>query len=83
MNYLGYMLADRNERLPEALQLIQGALDREPGNGAYLDSLGWVYFRMGKFEEAEQNLKMALEKILQGSRPSTITSATSMRSKAS
>jgi tetratricopeptide (TPR) repeat protein len=63
MNYLGYMLADRNERLPEALQLIQGALDREPGNGAYLDSLGWVYFRMGKFEEAEQNLKMALEKI--------------------
>lgn len=63
MNYLGYMFADRNERLPEALQLIQGALDREPGNGAYLDSLGWVFFRMGKLDEAEQNLKLALEKI--------------------
>ncbi|MCX6635303.1 MAG: tetratricopeptide repeat protein, partial [Acidobacteria bacterium] len=45
LNYLGYMLADRNVRLSEAQQLIQKALDRDPNNGAYLDSLGWVYYR--------------------------------------
>ena len=62
LNYLGYMLADRNVRLSEAQQLIQKALEREPNNGAYLDSLGWVYFRMGKLEEAEQTLRRALER---------------------
>jgi tetratricopeptide (TPR) repeat protein len=62
LNYLGYMLADRNVRLSEAQQLIQKALDRDPNNGAYLDSLGWVYYRMGKLEEAEQTLRRALER---------------------
>ncbi|HXJ39575.1 MAG TPA: tetratricopeptide repeat protein, partial [Bryobacteraceae bacterium] len=42
MNYLGYMLADRNVKLDEAHKLIQKALELDPGNGAYLDSLGWV-----------------------------------------
>jgi tetratricopeptide (TPR) repeat protein len=63
LNYLGYMFADRNIRLNEALQMITKALDREPGNPAYLDSLGWVYFRLGRFPEAETNLKMSLEKM--------------------
>ena len=63
MNYLGYMLADRNVRLTEAVDLITKALGREPGNPAYLDSLGWAYFRMGKFPEAETNLKASLEKM--------------------
>jgi tetratricopeptide (TPR) repeat protein len=63
LNYLGYMLADRNTRLTEALQMISSALEREPGNPAYLDSLGWVYFRLGKFPEAEDNLKASLEKM--------------------
>lgn len=62
LNYLGFMLADRNVRLPEALDMIQKALGREPGNGAYLDSLGWVYFRLGRYPEAEEQLKLALEK---------------------
>ncbi|MDP2997365.1 MAG: tetratricopeptide repeat protein [Bryobacterales bacterium] len=62
LNYLGYMLADRNVRLSEAQQLIQKALERDPNNGAYLDSLGWVYYRMGKLEEAEQTLRRALER---------------------
>jgi len=62
MNYLGYMLADRNLRLPEALDLITKALDKDPGNGAYLDSLGWVYYKLGRLPEAEQNLRRALEK---------------------
>jgi tetratricopeptide (TPR) repeat protein len=60
MNYLGYMLADRNVKLPEALSLITKALDKEPNNGAYLDSLGWVYFKMNRLQEAEENLRQAL-----------------------
>jgi tetratricopeptide (TPR) repeat protein len=62
MNYIGYMLADANLRLEESLDLITKALDVEPGNGAYLDSLGWVQFRLGRLEDAEKNLRRALEK---------------------
>jgi tetratricopeptide (TPR) repeat protein len=62
LNYLGYMLADRNVRLQEAYSLIARALDLEPQNGAFLDSMGWVYFRMGKLIEAETYLLRALEK---------------------
>jgi tetratricopeptide (TPR) repeat protein len=59
MNYLGYSLADRNERLEEAMSLIQRALEIDPWNGAYLDSLGWVYFRMGRYEDARAPLERA------------------------
>jgi tetratricopeptide (TPR) repeat protein len=62
MNYIGYMLADANLRLEESLKLITQALDREPGNGAYLDSLGWVQYRLGRLDDAEMNLRRALEK---------------------
>lgn len=62
LNYLGYMLADRNVRLPEALKLIRQAVDLEPENGAYLDSLGWVYFRMNDLDQAEQYLRSAIER---------------------
>ncbi|MBS1828976.1 MAG: tetratricopeptide repeat protein [Acidobacteria bacterium] len=62
LNYLGYMLADRNVRLTEAHDMIRKALDQDPNNGAYLDSLGWVLYRMGKLDEAEENLKKALER---------------------
>lgn len=61
LNYLGYMLADRNVRLDEAMKMITKALDRDPNNGAYLDSLGWVLFRQNKLSEAEQKLRKALE----------------------
>jgi tetratricopeptide (TPR) repeat protein len=63
LNYLGYMLADRNVRLEEAQKLIQKALDEAPNNGAFLDSLGWVYFRLGKLDEAQNILVQALERI--------------------
>jgi tetratricopeptide (TPR) repeat protein len=63
MNYLGYMLADRAVRLDEAYQLIKKAIDQDPNNGAYLDSLGWVYFRQGKLGEAEGVLVKALDRI--------------------
>jgi tetratricopeptide (TPR) repeat protein len=61
LNYLGYMLADRNARLNEALEMIQKAVDQEPTNSAYLDSLGWVYYRLNKLEEAEDNLRRSLQ----------------------
>ena len=61
-NYLGYMLADRNVRLDEASDLIKKALDMEPENGAYLDSLGWVYYRQGKLDQAEGLLQRALQR---------------------
>jgi len=63
MNYLGYMLADRNVRLEEAHKLISDALEQEPDSGAYLDSLGWVYYRMDRLAEAERYLIRAVEKV--------------------
>jgi len=59
LNYLGYMLADRGLKLDEALVMIKKAVELEPSNGAYLDSLGWTYFKMGKYELAEDNLTKA------------------------
>jgi Flp pilus assembly protein TadD len=59
LNYLGYMWADRNEKLEQALELIQRAVALEPHNGAYVDSLGWVYFRLGRLNEARHHLEEA------------------------
>ena len=61
LNYLGYMLADRNIRLNEARDLIQKAVDIEPNNGAFLDSLGWVHYRLGNFDKAENFLVKSIE----------------------
>jgi tetratricopeptide (TPR) repeat protein len=62
LNYLGYMLADKGIRLPEAVKLIRKAVELEPMNGAYLDSLGWAYFKMGEYELSEENLRQAVER---------------------
>ena len=62
-NYLGYMLADRGIRLDESVKYIQKALELEPGNAAYLDSLGWAYFKMGRYDLAESPLEKAATKI--------------------
>jgi tetratricopeptide (TPR) repeat protein len=62
LNYLGYMLADRNTHLEEALTLIKRAIDLDPQNGAYLDSLGWAYFKLGNYDQAEENLRRAADK---------------------
>jgi tetratricopeptide (TPR) repeat protein len=58
-NYLGYMLADRGVRLEESVKYIQKALELEPNNGAYLDSLGWAYFKMKRLDLAESHLEKA------------------------
>ena len=63
LNYLGYMLADRNVKLEEALGMIQKAVQKDPENGAYLDSLGWAFFRLNRFPEAESNLRRSIEKV--------------------
>jgi tetratricopeptide (TPR) repeat protein len=60
-NYLGYMWADHNMHLEEAADLIKRALQADPNNGAYLDSLGWVEYRQGKFDQALHDLNRAAE----------------------
>jgi tetratricopeptide (TPR) repeat protein len=63
LNYLGYMLGDRGVRLDEALAMTQKAVQLDPQNGAYLDSLGWVYFKMGQYALSEANLRKATERM--------------------
>ena len=60
-NDLGYLWADQNKNLERALAMIQEAVGAEPENAAYRDSLGWVYFRLGRFDEAVVELKKAVE----------------------
>ncbi|HYH00924.1 MAG TPA: tetratricopeptide repeat protein [Terriglobales bacterium] len=62
LNYLGYMLADRGVRLQEALGYLKRAVQLDPQNGAYLDSIGWAYFKLGNYELAEDNLRRASER---------------------
>ena len=59
LNYLGYMLADRGERLEESVTLIERAIAEDPHNGSYLDSLGWAYFKLNRFDLAESPLRAA------------------------
>jgi tetratricopeptide (TPR) repeat protein len=60
LNNLGYFLLERDERFEEARTLIQQAVDVDPTNPSYLDSLGWAYFKLGKLVEAEKYLKDAV-----------------------
>lgn len=60
LNYLGYMLADRNERLEYAYDLLKRAIDISPDNPAYLDSYGWVLYRLGRYQEALVQLERAV-----------------------
>jgi tetratricopeptide (TPR) repeat protein len=58
-NDLGYLWVDHNEHLQRALKLIQRAVEAEPERAAYRDSLGWAYYRMGRYEEAVVELSKA------------------------
>jgi tetratricopeptide (TPR) repeat protein len=62
LNYYGYMLGDLGQRLDEAEDLVQRALKEEPYNGAYLDSMGWIYYKENKLTEAEATLHQAVER---------------------
>ncbi len=59
LNYLGYSLVERGEKMDEALAMIETAADARPDNGAIVDSLGWVYFQLGRFDEAVLHLEQA------------------------
>lgn len=59
LNYLGYSLVERGEKLDEALEMIETAAMARPDSGAIVDSLGWVYFQMGRYEEAVVQLERA------------------------
>jgi tetratricopeptide (TPR) repeat protein len=59
LNNLGYFLTEHNEKLDEALGMIERALRAEPSNASFLDSLGWAYFKLGKLKEAERYLSDA------------------------
>jgi tetratricopeptide (TPR) repeat protein len=63
LNYLGYMLAERGQRLDEAVTLVQRALKLEPGNPSFLDSLGWAYYQQGKLDLADPPLTEAASKL--------------------
>jgi tetratricopeptide (TPR) repeat protein len=60
LNYYGYMLAERGVRLAQAAELVRRALAQDANNGAYLDSLGWTYFRQNRLAEARQWLLKAV-----------------------
>ena len=61
LNYLGYMYADSGIHLEESLKLLKRALAIDPNNGAYLDSYGWALFKLGRLEEAEVQIRKALD----------------------
>jgi tetratricopeptide (TPR) repeat protein len=59
LNYLGYMLAENGRKLDEAVKLLHEAVDLDPYNGSYLDSLGWAYFKRGAYDQAKTFLLRA------------------------
>lgn len=61
LNYLGYAFADRNENLERARQMIQRAVDQQPNDASFVDSLGWVMLRGGDATGALKNLQHAVE----------------------
>ncbi|MEZ5814839.1 MAG: tetratricopeptide repeat protein [Alphaproteobacteria bacterium] len=61
LNYLGYAWADQGTHLQEALEMIEKAVELRPGDGYITDSLGWVYYRMGRYKDAVPYLEQAVE----------------------
>src|SRR5205823_13410074 len=62
-NYLAYMWAEHNMHLDEAGEMLKLALQADPNNGAYIDTLGWLEFRKGKFDQALSDLLRAAQKL--------------------
>lgn len=62
LNNYAYSLAVRNVRLDRALEMARGAVGMEPENASYLDTIGWIYFRLGRYPEAEEYIGRALSK---------------------
>ncbi len=61
LNYLGYSWVDRGQNLNEAFRMLRRAVELRPTDGAIVDSLGWAYYRLGKYEDALRELERAVE----------------------
>lgn len=61
LNYLGYSLVDRHLKLDEALGMLRRAVELRPRDGYIIDSLGWAFYRLGRYEEAVRELERAME----------------------
>ncbi|WP_141654041.1 tetratricopeptide repeat protein [Candidatus Kryptonium thompsonii] len=62
LNNYSYTLAERGERLELALEMAKKAIEQEPDNPSYLDTIGWVYFKLGNYEKAREYISKAVEK---------------------
>jgi tetratricopeptide (TPR) repeat protein len=62
LNNYGYSLADRGLQLGRALEMAKKAVEAQPDNTSYLDTIGWVHFRLGRYREAETYLQKAVSK---------------------
>ena len=62
LNNYGYTLSERGERLDDAIAMAQKALEIEPENGAYLDTVGWIYYKLGHYEESLKYIQKAIHK---------------------
>ena len=76
LNYLGYSWVDRGINLDEALDMIKTAVDLRPNDGYIVDSLGWAYYRLGRYEEAVDGAGDGGRAASRRTRSSTTTSAT-------
>ena len=61
LNYLGYTWADRGENIDTALLYIQKAIEQRPQDGFIVDSLGWVYYKIGELDKALEQLELAVQ----------------------
>ncbi len=60
LNYLGYSWVDMNKNLDEGLNMIRTAVDLRPNDGYIIDSLGWAYYRLGRYPDAVEQLERAI-----------------------
>ncbi|MFC1490926.1 tetratricopeptide repeat protein [Candidatus Latescibacterota bacterium] len=61
LNNLAYMYLENNKNYSKAIDLVNQALEAEPDNGAYLDTLGWAYYLKGNYKKARKNIEKALK----------------------
>ena len=61
LNNFSYSLATRGKDISKALEMVQKALTKEPKNGAFLDTMGWIYYKMGRYKQALKFVKASTE----------------------
>jgi tetratricopeptide (TPR) repeat protein len=61
LNYLGYSWVDQGPNLDEGMRMIKRSVEQRPDDGYIVDSLGWAWFRLGKYDEAVKHLERAVE----------------------